>query len=112
MLSGVGTIEAIGTPVVRARRVAAVVTADHHLDLRQEARQGPDGRRLGGALFATDQDAAEAWSDWAATVPSGSWTVQIAAVIAATEIPAAMIQPIINHPRRFRFVPAAAQTGV
>ena len=59
----VGAVQAVGAPVVGAGRVAAVVAAHDDLDLGQQARQRPNGRRLGGALLATDQHAAEARVD-------------------------------------------------
>ena len=39
--------------------MASEVAALHHLLLRQEPREGPDGGRLAGAFLAADQNAAD-----------------------------------------------------
>ena len=53
------TRAAVVAPVRGRGRVAPVAAAGDDVDLREEAGQGPDGRRLRGAPLPADEDAAD-----------------------------------------------------
>jgi septal ring-binding cell division protein DamX len=71
---------------------------------RRKARQLFGGRKY--------MEAAAAWSDWAATVPAGSWTVQIAAVNLTRAGSTDALSRLASRDEVFVLAPGALRDGL